>query len=269
MVGKVEIKDLKMSYASFGSGDKNLVIIPGLSLRPVTPFAIAIENAYGIFKEEYTVYLLDRRDDAPDNYTSVDMANDTYKVLSELGIDKAYFVGASQGGAIVMELSLMYPQMVEAICVASSSPYINDMSRNILSSWIELARKRDAIGLATHMVNVVYSTNMSEHTKEGYIHSFKDLSEEEFNQFLNLCVGFASYDIRSKLSSITCPAIIVGCEGDRVFGPETSREIYKGISSSNDKCELIIYDDSYGHAVYDEAEDFKEKIYEFFKRCYS
>jgi len=264
MIGKVETKDFKMSYASFGSGDKNLVIIPGLSLRPVTPFAIAIENAYGIFKEEYTVYLLDRRDEAPEEYTSVDMANDTYEALRELGINKAHFIGASQGGAIVMELSLMHPEMVEAIGVASSSAYINDMSRNILNSWIELARKRDAIGLATNMVNVVYSTNMSEHTKEGYIHSFKDLSEEEFNQFLNLCVGFANYDIRSKLSSISCPSIIVGCEGDRVFGPETSREIYQGISSSNDKCKLVIYDDSYGHAVYDEADDFKEKIYNFF-----
>lgn len=266
MIGKVETEDFKMNYAKFGSGNKTLVIVPGLSLRPVTPFAIAIENAYGIFKEEYTIYLLDRRDNAPDNYLSQDMARDTYAALQSLGVDKAYFIGASQGGSIVMELSIMHPEMVEAIAVASSAAYVNEMSHSILDNWIDLAKKRDAIGLATHMVDVVYSTNMSSHTKKGYINSFKDLKEEEFIQFINLCIGFGTYDIRSKLSSITCPVIVVGCEGDRVFGDGASREIYEGISSNNDRCELLIYDDRYGHAVYDEADDFKEKIYNFFDK---
>lgn len=210
---------------------------------------------------------MDRRDKAPDNYSSADMAEDTYKALCELGIDKGYFTGASQGGSIVMELYLSHPEIVEKVALASTSAYVNEMSGKVLEAWIDYARKRDAEGLAKHMVDVVYSTNMSEKTKEGYINAFKDLKEEEFIQFLNLCTGFASYDIRGSLSKIQCPSIIIGCEGDRVFGPEASREIYKGISAANDKCELVIYDDRYGHAVYDEAEDFKEIIYDFFEKC--
>ena len=81
-----------------------------------------------------------------------------------------------------------------------------------------------------------------------------------------MSANFYGYDVREELHNIKCPTFVVGCEGDRVFGPEASRQIYEGVSMGNDKCELYIYDDSYGHAVYDEAPDFKERLYNFMKK---
>ena len=266
MTGIVKTDSFLMKYACFGSGNKNLVIVPGLSLRPVTPFAFAIENAYDIFKEEYTVYLLDRRDNAPDNYTSVDMASDTYDALKELGVNEAYFIGASQGGAIILELTLMHPEMVKGLAVASSSGFVNEMSSKVLDDWLYFTAKRDAVGLTTNMVDVVYSENMPAKSRESYIKAFADLNEEEFVQFNNLCADFRTYDVRDRLSEIMCPVIVIGCEGDRVFGALASKEIYDGISKNNKNTEIFIYDDTYGHAVYDEAPDFKEKVYEFLNK---
>lgn len=266
MNGTVQTDNFSMKYATFGSGDRNLVIVPGLSLRPVTPYAFAIERAYEIFKKDYTVYLLDRRDNAPEGYTGEEMARDTYEALRKLGVDKAYFIGASQGGGIILELALMHPEMVQGLVIGSSSSYVNKMSSHILDVWLALSAKRDAKALAAHMVEVVYSKNNPPSSKESFIKAYSDLTEEEFVQFTNLCSNFKTYDVRDRLGEIKCPTFVIGCDGDRVFGAEASREIYEGVSSNNDKCELYIYEDTYGHAVYDEAEDYKVRIYDFFKK---
>ena len=115
------------------------------------------------------------------------------------------------------------------------------------------------------MIDVIYSKNTLSANRDSLIKAFSNLNEEELVQFINLCEGFRSYDIRDRLGEIKCPTIVIGCEGDKVFGADASREIYEGISAGNVKCELYIYDDSYGHAVYDEAPDYKERVYNFFE----
>lgn len=268
MAKTVTTEDFSMNYIQFGEGDKNLVIIPGLSMKPVTPMGMMIESAYSVFKDDYTVYLFDRRENAPDFYNDEGMAEDTYKALVKLGIKKAHFVGASQGGAIILKLAIKYPDMVESLSVCSSSPYVNEMSVKVLDTWLDLANKRDAIGLATNMLDTIFAPQTIADSREGLIKSFADTSEAEFVQFINMSSNFYGYDVRDDLDKIKCPVFVIGCEGDRVFGPDASREIYDGISKGNDKCELYIYDNSYGHAVYDEAPDYKDRVYSFLKKYY-
>ena len=116
------------------------------------------------------------------------------------------------------------------------------------------------------MIDTIFSPKRIEGNREGLINSFAGTTQEEFVQFVNMSANFYGYDVREDLDKIKCPAFVIGCEGDRVFGAEASRMIYEGISKGNDKCELYIYDDSYGHAVYDEAPDYKDRIYDFLKK---
>ncbi len=265
MVGSVDLGDFTMQYASFGHGDKTMVMIPGLSLKPVSPLALMIEKSYEVFTKDYTVYLLDRRDNAPSDYTAEEMVEDTYMALKELGVESAYFLGASQGGAITMELAIMHPDMVKGMAIGSSAAYVNEMGASVLETWLDLSNKRESLSLAEHMIDVIYSKNTLSANRDSLIKAFSNLNEEELVQFINLCEGFRSYDIRDRLGEIKCPTIVIGCEGDKVFGADASREIYEGISTGNVKCELYIYSNSYGHAVYDEAPDYKERVYNFFE----
>ncbi len=267
MVDKITTDNFTANYAVFGEGKKNFVIVPGLSLRPVTPLAGLIEERYSIFKKEYTIYLLDRRLNAPDNYTSLDMARDTIETVKALGIDNAYFFGSSQGGGIIQEIGINFPDMVNALVIASSAAYINDISKVAFDEWVDLAEKRDAIGLANSMTDYCYSKKLEFPNREAYIKSYGNMSEEEFTQFLNLCYGFKSFDVRDRLSEIKAPTFVIGTEGDLVFGADASREIYNKIKEKNSDCELYIYDDTYGHCVYDEAPDYMERVYEFLGKC--
>ena len=53
--------------------------------------------------------------------------------------------------------------------------------------------------------------------------------------------------------------MVIGGRQDKVVGAAASEEIAEKIG-----CELYMYE-SLGHAAYEEAKDFNEKVYAFFK----
>ncbi|HAQ62906.1 MAG TPA: alpha/beta hydrolase, partial [Ruminococcaceae bacterium] len=75
--GRASNEKFEMQYIKFGQGKKTLVILPGLSVQSVIPAAAAIEKQYEIFKNDFTVYLFDRRQNLPEVYSVYDMADDT------------------------------------------------------------------------------------------------------------------------------------------------------------------------------------------------
>lgn len=53
-------------YASFGKGDRNLVIFPGLAVRDVTEDMPMLEKAFRMFTEEWRVHVVDRPQEVPE-----------------------------------------------------------------------------------------------------------------------------------------------------------------------------------------------------------
>ena len=66
-VNTLKTDDFSMQYIRFGSGEKSMVILPGLSVQSVMPLAQDVAKAYEIFSEQYTVYLFDRRAELPED----------------------------------------------------------------------------------------------------------------------------------------------------------------------------------------------------------
>ena len=66
--GCVTIKDTDMYYVSFGSGSKNLVVLPGLSdgLSTVKGKAVFLKAPYKKHLKEYTVTIFSRKNDMPE-----------------------------------------------------------------------------------------------------------------------------------------------------------------------------------------------------------
>ena len=76
-------KGIGMNYLKFGSGNKTLVMIPGLSVQSVLLMGDAVKNAFRAYEKDYTAYLIDRREDVPPVYTVADMARDTAEKMKE------------------------------------------------------------------------------------------------------------------------------------------------------------------------------------------
>lgn len=259
-VKTVSNENVEMDYIVFGSGKKSFVILPGLSVHSVMGSADAIADAYKNFSEEYTVYVFDRAKDIQDGYTVKDMADDTAAAMEALHIADADVFGASQGGMIALYLAIDYPELVHKMILGSTLAKPNDTFRQVTEEWIRLAEEKNEVGLLESFADHVYSAATLEAYRDTLISSNSGISDEEFERFLILTKACRTFDCYDELSSIRCPVLVIGSEGDRVVTPEGSTQIAEALD-----CELYLYDDNYGHGVYDEASDYKQRCLDFFE----
>ncbi len=258
-VKTVSAGGMEMDYAVFGSGEKTFVILPGLSVHSVMGSADLIAEAYKDFTEEYTVYVFDRAKDIQEGYTVRDMAKDTAAAMKKLGIEDADVFGASQGGMIAQYLAIDYPDLVNKMVLGSTLAKPNDTFNNIVAEWVQLAENKDEDGLLASFADNVYSEATLEAYRDTLISSNKGITDEEYARFVILAEACRTFDCYDELSDVKCPVLVIGSEGDHVVTPEGSRQIADALG-----CEIYMYDDNYGHGVYDEAQDYVQRCLDFF-----
>ena len=262
---KTEIKKIVLPDAEpgtgcgcvvFGSGEKPLVILPGIGFSPVTEQASAVAEAYAPLCRDFRFYLIAHRDPVPDDYSVSMTAEDAAEAMRTLGISGACVLGVSQGGMAAQLLAARYPELVSRLILGSTLPGQNDVSREAFGSWAKLAQDGDAEALCADFSERVYPGGRF---GAAFSELAKTLSSEQLRRFAALARSCGSYDGRAELGRIRCPVLILGAEDDRVVSAEGSKELARILKGSR----LYIYGGA-GHAVYDEAPDYRERIRSFF-----
>ncbi|MBQ6560059.1 MAG: alpha/beta hydrolase [Erysipelotrichaceae bacterium] len=247
---------MEMNYIQFGSGDKTMVILPGLSLKPVVDSAKAVKSAYKCFNQEYTVYLFDRRSDVGDSYTINEMAEDTIGKIEELELKDIYLLGVSQGGMIAQMIALKRPDLIKKIVLASTASRFDDGKTE---DWIALAEEKDAKKLTHTFSKLIYSPSTYRKFKPFLALMYKDMNEEDLRKFAVYAKGCLGFDVSEQVKDIRIPTLVLGSIKDQVIAPKEMIFLHEQMPDS----EIYLYED-YSHAVYDEADDFKERIMNFF-----
>ena len=242
-----------MNYVRFGSGKRNLIILPGLSVQSVLLSASAVESAFKAFEKVFTIYLFDRRNELPSSYTVYDMAEDMASVLKKLGLKHNCIFGASQGGMMTLCLAAKHPNLVEKICLGSASAKVTDFQ--VFDQWISFAKAGNAKDLYLSFGKAVYPNSIFEKSKAMLEAASKTVTKAELERFIILASAMRGFDATDLVSQITCPALIIGSSDDKVLGPDASPLIAKNIPNAK----LVMYND-YGHAVYDTAPDFLTQL---------
>ena len=249
---------LKMKWFSFGNGRKAFVIISGLSVKSVMESADAIAEAYGMFAENYTVYVFDRKDDITSPYTISDMADDTVRVMKALGLCDVTLFGASQGGSISLVIASVYPDLVSGLILGSTTARISDENYSKFEDWIELARSGNKTELYLSFCNDLYPKEICEQYKDFFISTASTITSEELERFVILAGSMKGFDITDKLSCIKCPVLIMGAFDDTVLDSDMTMEIAEDLEETTD-VKLFVYN-GYGHAAFDTAPDYKQRI---------
>ncbi len=253
-----------MEYFSFGTGKKTMVILPGLSVISVMKSAHAIKEAYAPMTDDFTIYVLDRRLDMPEPYTVADMAEDTVSVLRALDLKNIYLFGASQGGMIAMTIAITAPDLVAKLALGSSAARVCGEDFSELSSWVALAEKKDAAALYQVFAQALYPKEMYEAYKEVFVMMSKTVTDEDLSRFVIQAKGTEGFDVLDRLSEISCPVLLLGANDDAVLGVKPSEEVISRLSGRED-FEFFMYD-GYGHAAFDTAPDYKERLLKFFMK---
>lgn len=257
---EVKTKDIEMNVIRFGSGRKNMVILPGISLRSVCDSAEAIAFQYKRFWEDYTVYVFDRKKNIRPGYSVREMAKDTGEAMKELKITDAYVFGASQGGMMAMFMMTDYPSLIKKSVLASSFARPNETSLSVIGYWAELARKHDVVSLNHDCFQKIYSKAYLEKYKSAFTLLEKLGTDSDCDRMAVLCDACNDMEVYDELDKIKCPVLVAGAKNDEIITVEGVTEVGEKLG-----CEMYIYD-GYSHAVYDEAPDFPDRIFEFFAK---
>lgn len=257
----ITVNGIEMPYFTFGTGERAFVILPGLNVKSILTSAKVIENAYKCFAEKYTVYVFDRRSNLPEQYPIKEMADDTAVVMDALGIRDADVFGASQGGMIAMCLTAYHPALVHALALGSTAPRCEDIISKTCEKWIDYAKAGDLTGLTGDFLDRLFSENTIRQFRDYLIHMNDNATEEDLRHFIILAQAIIGFDMRDDLKKITCPTLAIGAENDKTISVKGTYEIAEALG-----CEMYIYGSEYGHCVFDEAPDYKQRLMDFFDK---
>ena len=257
----VRLKNNEMDYFTFGRGEKIFVMLPGLSVKSILNNAEGVASAYRMFSDEFTVYCFDRTKFLSENYTIEQLAEDTAEAMTALGLKNVCLMGASQGGMIAMYIAARHPELVGKLLLASTCARLNPTAENVMKTWVALAEKGDINAFCDSFIDVLYSKEFAEMFGRFIRLAHRDVTQEDFNRFIILGKSCDTLSVYDELDKIRCPVLVIGAKADRVLTAEGSVEIAGKLGGN---CELYMYDEKYGHCVFDEAPDYKDRIYKFF-----
>lgn len=252
-----------MNYITFGKGEEDFVILPGLSVQSVMGAADMIAEAYAVIADEYTVYVFDRRNELPPSYSVYDMAEDTANAFHALGLKDVYLFGASQGGMIALTIAARYPELVKKLMLGSSSARITEEQYSAVSKWTALAKKRDGLNLSLEMGRALYPEALFEEYKAVLKNTGESITDDEFKRFITIAEGTANFDITDELCNIKSPVLSLGSADDMVL-PDAASE-FECLFSGKADFESYLYH-GYGHAAFDTAPDYKERLLRYMNK---
>ena len=256
-IQKVTANGAQIEYFKYGEGKRPLIVLPGLAVKSVLLYKDMVADALGLFGDGFEVYVFDRRLNLPETYSVEDMADDYIAAFEALGLKNAAIYGISQGGMIALTLTLKRPDLVSALVLGSTSARITDESKTVIKAWNSLASAKDENGLIDSFIKYVYSPAFVEQFGPMIADSLKGITDEEFRRLAILTGRMNEYDVYSRLSEIKCPSLILCGDEDAVLGKTATTEL-----SVINGSELFVFKE-FGHAVYDENPEFKERAKEF------
>lgn len=257
--GKLHIGDIACNYIRFGTGKKTLLMIQGLNTNGIKGAALSLAYMYRMFAKEYTVYLFDRRDEVFEGITVKDFAMDIAAEMDELGLKNADVFGVSQGGMIAQYLAAERPDLVNKVVLAVTASRNNATIENVVNNWITMTKQGDFKALVSDMAKKMYS---DEYVKRYQF--FMPLltllqKPKDINRFVILAESCLTCNAYDMLEKIQCPVFVIGGKQDKVVSEAASEEIAEKLG-----CEIYMYE-GLGHAAYEEAADFNQRVLDFFK----
>ena len=251
------VNDMQFDYITFGTGQRPLVMIQGLSTRGIKGAALSLAYMYRIFAKDFKVYLFDRRPIVHDGINVRDMAGDIADAMDALGITNAHIFGVSQGGMIAQYLAIDRPDLVGKMVLAVTLSRNNDTVQQVVGSWIQMAQQGAMRQLIEDMAQKMYSP--------AYVKRYRPFlplltllqKPKDVQRFVILAKACLSCNSYALLDRIQCPVLVLGGTQDGVVTANASREIAEKL-----ECPIFMYEDL-GHAAYEEAKDFNERVYAF------
>ena len=258
--GTVMLQSGQMDYIRFGTGERTLVMLPGLGdgLRSVKGTATPMALMYRCFAKDFTVYAFSRKRELPTGYTTRDMARDQAEAMEALGIEKADIFGVSMGGMIAQHLAIDFPEKVNRLILTVTCARSNPILEESVGEWVDCARRGDHVAFMDSNLRRIYSDGYYRKNKAMAPLVGKLTKPSSYERFFIQAEACLTHDAYDSLQRIQAPTLVLGGEQDKALGGEPSREIAAKIPGA----QLRMYE-QWGHGLYEEEPTFNQTIMDY------
>jgi|SRR5687768_13124687 len=214
-IGYSEVNGLKMYYEIYGQG-KPLVLVHGGGSTIQTSF----EKIIPLLAKNRKVIAAElqahgRTTDRNADLTFEQDADDIATLLKNLNIDKADFLGFSNGGTTTLQIAIRHPEIIDKMILGSALA-----KRNGVPDWF------------WGFMSQAKLENMPEQLKEGYKKVAADTNglQVMHGRDAKRMVNFKDIP-DEQINSIKAPALIIIGDKD-VITPEHALELHRQITNS-------------------------------------
>lgn len=227
-----------MHYKIEGTGE-TLVFIHGLS-DSLLYWEFLATN----LKNDYQILRIDLRghgeSELENDEISIDLfVNDLHDLLVELNIDRIRLIGFSLGGAVALDFSIKYPQLVSALVLMSSFYKVDKHLEEILNHFKD-ALENSFDEFYDYILPMILCPNVIEENKLE-LEMLKEIisgsaNTEAYIKAIDACLDFNAED---NLPQIDIPTLILAGKHDDISVIDSQKEMKNKINDS----ELIVFDD--------------------------
>jgi pimeloyl-ACP methyl ester carboxylesterase len=253
-------------YVSWGAGKKIMLVFAGGPGNSV-PGKFVIKNFYrefDLFKKEFTIYLVTRRKDQPEGYSTRDMSDDYAKMIAhDFGGHVDLVVGTSYGGLIAQHFAADHPGLFDHLVIALAAHRMSEIGREIDYKFAEYLSRGKIRRAAALLVDALYPPGIARFFYKvafwllgdillGKMHATyrKDVMVEASAEL--------AHESLSSLARIQVPVLII-CGDEDIYFP---KEYYEEMAGLIKKSSLKVYRGK-GHLETLEDKSFAWDIFEF------
>ncbi|MFV8189336.1 alpha/beta fold hydrolase [Streptomyces spinosirectus] len=147
--------------------------------------------------------------------------------LDGLGIQRFGYAGCAFGGAIGLELALRHPERIASLTLIAASPRFGTADE---------FRQRGVI-VRTNGLDPIARSSPDRWFTHGFAAAQPAITEWAVQMvrttdpgcYIAACEALASFDVRSQLSGVEVPTLVLVGSEDRVTGPAEARTLVAGI----------------------------------------
>jgi len=237
-----------LPYARMGNKTKIIVNIEALSFKHEPPSGFTLKQfvkSVRPFLEEYTVYLIGRKQNVLEDYSFEDMANDYAIMIRREFKEPVVIMGASTGGQIAQYLAANHPDVVQKLIIISAAYRVSEKGAEIERKVAEYFEKgKYGKSLATTL-DLIFSSRITRRIAKSFTRLIgkRILGEIKYpNDLLAEIRGDIEMNFKDRLIDIIAPTLLLSGELDINYIADDVRMTAEGISDAK----LILYK-GYGH----------------------
>jgi pimeloyl-ACP methyl ester carboxylesterase len=181
--------------------------------------------------ERFDVVVFDNRgigesDAPPGPYTVAEMAADAVQVLDEAGIERAHVVGTSLGGMVAQEIALSYPDRVDRLvlaCTTPGGPKAHPMPQVTVALLAEAATLEPAVALRRFVENALAPATVREQPDVvERIMAHRLATAQDPVAWAAQAAAGATFDAYDRLGALVAPTLVQHGDEDVVVDPENA-----------------------------------------------